>query len=70
MAGKSRKHDYRVMSMKKCKVCGKHIKLNVAERKQGNDLLCYDHFRAIGKGTTRTARECRRMGIRRCDRVV
>lgn len=70
MAGRSTKHDYRVMSSLKCKVCKKPIKLNVAERKQSKDLLCYDHFRDIGKGTTRTARECRRMRIRKCDRIV
>lgn len=65
MAGKSTKHDFRVMSNLKCHVCGKAIKLNLAERKQSKDLLCYDHHRAICKTPMRTARECRRAGQRK-----
>lgn len=63
--GRKKKHDFRVMSDLKCGVCGKPIKLNVAERKMGKDILCYDHHRAIQKGVTRTARECRRARMRR-----
>lgn len=68
MAGKSTKVDFRVMSELRCPVCDKKIKQNVAARKQGKDILCYDHWRAIQKSTTRTARECRRMHLRKCDR--
>jgi len=71
MAGRSKKVDCRIMSIeKRCPVCGKWIKKNVADRKQSKDILCYDHWRAVQKSTTRTARECRRKRIRRCDRIV
>lgn len=63
-----KKENYRVMSKLSCPVCGKSIKQNVANRKQGKDILCYDHWRASQKSTTRTARECRRMHLRKADR--
>ena len=64
------KHDFRVMSDLKCPVCGKAIKLNVAERKQSKDILCYNHWRDTQKSVTRTARECKRFGIRKLDRIL
>ena len=69
---KSKKHDFRVMSNLRCGVCGRTIKLNLAERKQGKDLLCYDHWRAIQKNVIRTARECRRTKTRKSkgERIV
>ena len=69
MAGKSKKEDFRVMSKLSCPVCGKPIKANVANRKLSKDILCYDHWRDTQKSTTRTARECKRLGLRKCDRV-
>ena len=39
---KKHKHDFRVMSDKKCSTCGKLLKMNVVER-QPNADKCYKH---------------------------
>ena len=44
---KNCKRDYTILSDKKCKKCGKHLKYNLVKRKP-NVKLCYSCFK-VGK---------------------
>jgi len=56
-----KKVPYTEMSNRRCEICGKPIKKNVADRKPTQKhLFCFHHWRDITEHYMATAREVRR----------